>query len=67
MRDRVYENEQAEALRLLICKMNLVEWRHLRTAALGRLDALVIELEGLQGFKRSVDEALNSGDGSYRP
>lgn len=25
------------------------------------------ELEGLRLFKRSVDEALNSGDGSYRP
>lgn len=25
------------------------------------------ELEGLRVFKRSVDEALNSGDGSYRP
>lgn len=24
-------------------------------------------LEGLERFKRSVDEALNSGDGSYRP
>jgi len=25
------------------------------------------ELESLRAFKRSVDEALNSGDGSYRP
>lgn len=25
------------------------------------------ELNGLRAFKRSVDEALNSGDGSYRP
>lgn len=25
------------------------------------------EVEGLRAFKRSVDEALNSGDGSYRP
>jgi hypothetical protein len=25
------------------------------------------ELDGLQQFKRSVDAALNSGDGSYRP
>jgi hypothetical protein len=24
-------------------------------------------VEGLEAFKRSVDEALNSGDGSYRP
>ena len=25
------------------------------------------ELESLRAFKRSVDEALNSGDGTYRP
>ncbi len=25
------------------------------------------ELEGLRSFKRCVDAALNSGDGSYRP
>lgn len=25
------------------------------------------ELESLREFKRSVDAALNSGDGSYRP
>jgi hypothetical protein len=25
------------------------------------------ELEGLRQFKHSVDEALNSGDGAYRP
>jgi hypothetical protein len=25
------------------------------------------ELEGLRAFKRSVEEALNSGDGAYRP
>lgn len=30
-------------------------------------DAERAELEGLRAFKRSVDEALNSGDGSYRP
>lgn len=24
-------------------------------------------VEGLESFKRGVDEALNSGDGSYRP
>lgn len=25
------------------------------------------ELNGLRAFKRNVDEALNSGDGVYRP
>lgn len=25
------------------------------------------EIKGLRGFRRSVDEALNSGDGVYRP
>lgn len=32
-----------------------------------RIVELTREVEGLRGFKRSVDEALNSGDGSYRP
>lgn len=31
------------------------------------LTAMQRELESLRAFKRSVDEALNSGDGSYRP
>jgi hypothetical protein len=26
-----------------------------------------VELEGFHAWKRSVDEALNSGDGVYRP
>jgi len=25
------------------------------------------ELDGLRSWKRSIDEALNSGDGAYRP
>lgn len=29
--------------------------------------ALAARVESLQGFKRSVEEALNMGDGSYRP
>lgn len=32
-----------------------------------RIEELEKELEGLRGWKRSVDEALNSGDGTYRP
>ena len=36
-------------------------------AAQARVEALRQEVEGLRAFKRSVDEALNSGDGSYRP
>jgi len=39
--------------------------------ALSRLRALLeaqqAELEGYRRFKASVDEALNSGDGAYRP
>ena len=31
------------------------------------LTALEAECESLRAFKRSVDEALNTGDGSYRP
>lgn len=28
---------------------------------------LLEEIKGLRAWKRSIDEALNSGDGSYRP
>jgi hypothetical protein len=31
------------------------------------LPQLLAEVEGLRAFKASVDAALNSGDGSYRP
>ena len=37
------------------------------TASLQREAALEIEVAGLRAFKASVDEALNMGDGSYRP
>lgn len=30
-------------------------------------DELIASLDGAMAFKRSVDAALNSGDGSYRP
>ena len=41
-------------------------WHHgdIRIERIAELEA---ELESLRGFKRSVDEALNSGDGAYRP
>ncbi len=32
-----------------------------------RITALEAEVKRLKGFKRHVDEALNSGDGSYKP
>lgn len=35
--------------------------------AADELERLRREVEGLRAFKRSVDEALNSGNGSYRP
>ena len=31
------------------------------------LSSMFNELEGLRAFKANVDEALNSGDGVYRP
>ena len=31
------------------------------------IEALQVELNGLRAWKRGVDEALNSGDGAYRP
>jgi ribosomal protein S21 len=33
----------------------------------GNVVSAVVELNALRAFKRTVDEALNSGDGSYRP
>lgn len=33
----------------------------------GRCEEIEAERDGLQRFKAGVDEALNSGDGSYRP
>lgn len=39
-------------------------WRHNNKVA---MDDLQRELDGLRSFKSSVDEALNSGDGTYRP
>ncbi|GAF78903.1 unnamed protein product, partial [marine sediment metagenome] len=32
-----------------------------------RIEELELEMDGLRRFKRGVDEALNSGDGTYRP
>lgn len=32
-----------------------------------RVDELKAEIKSLEGFKHGVDEALNSGDGVYRP
>ncbi len=40
--------------------MSGAEWRRL-------VEGLVREIEALEAFKRSVDEALNTGDGAYRP
>lgn len=55
----------------------LSEWRKLRAyterqkgelaAAHAEVERLEAELESLRAFKRNVDEALNSGDGVYRP
>ena len=40
-------------------------------ASIGRLESTLdqarAELDSLRAWKRSVDEALNSGDGAYRP
>ena len=37
------------------------------SAYVHKIVELTKRIEGLLSFKRSVDEALNSGDGSYRP
>jgi hypothetical protein len=38
-----------------------------RSALYEAADVLANEIDSLRAFKRSVDEALNTGDGSYRP
>lgn len=32
-----------------------------------RIEELEEQVRGWEGYKRGIDEALNSGDGSYRP
>lgn len=39
---------------------NIARW-------LDMLNKVERDLKGLEAFKRSVDEALNTGDGAYRP
>lgn len=38
-----------------------------RATAAKRMREIASEVEGLKQFKASVDEALNSGNGSYKP
>jgi hypothetical protein len=56
------------------CRAHAVDWRRrcLTAEWLGRSlrderDALAKRVRELQGQCNSVDEALNSGDGSYKP
>ena len=43
------------------------EWNERYQRMLQTEEELRAEIRGLRAFKSSVDEALNSGDGSYRP
>lgn len=57
--------ERARIRRQAASRRSVQEGRPDRLADL--LDEAANEIDGLRAFKRSVDEALNSGDGSYRP
>jgi len=63
--------EQQEKDFLIILNCARPRARQLAVQTLSRLradlEALQAEIEALQKFKASVDEALNSGDGAYRP
>lgn len=64
--DLVYRLRERARIRRQIPSRKSVQAGELdRIAAL--LDEAAGEIEGLRSFKRSVDAALNSGDGSYRP
>lgn len=43
------------------------EWNERYQRMLATEEALRAEIKGLRGFKNSVDEALNTGNGTYKP
>jgi hypothetical protein len=49
------------------CQREMALWRALYDVCSRERVSLCDEVDGLRAFKRSVDYALNSGDGSYRP
>jgi len=51
----------------LVCQVDLATWPCPTARLAARVRELEAEVEGLRGFYRSVNEALNSGDGVYRP
>jgi hypothetical protein len=77
MSEKLSENTPSREMTLREWTMRLPE-EHLARKELAALEsslaqaqavveALRTELEGLRAWKRSIDEALNSGDGAYRP
>lgn len=57
----VLEEERRSGIEYRTVLKDLTEFQKAKIAALEN------EVAGLRAFKRSVDVALNSGDGSYRP
>jgi hypothetical protein len=64
--DLVYRlRERARIRRQIPGRKSAAEGKPDRIANL--LDEAADEIDNLRVFKRGVDEALNSGDGAYRP
>lgn len=55
----------ATGLWVLYTELDKMEQRALSAEA--EVERLKEDLKGWYGYKRDIDEALNSGDGSYRP
>ena len=63
-RDRLHEFARNLERELIACN---AEWNERYQRMLATEKELRAEIRSLRGFKASVDEALNMGDGSYRP
>jgi len=59
------ETQKENAVEILDERLNLASLK--LSNAYDEISKLKKELESLRAFKHSVDEALNSGDGTYRP
>lgn len=66
LRDIATLKKEVEGLSLFYDRL-ILNFADMEKDLLQQLAAARKELEGLRSFKESVDEALNFGDGSYRP
>jgi hypothetical protein len=66
VKELVGANAQLKA-ELVLCNEQLAAHIDFVKQYQGEVADLKAKLDGLRQFKSSVDEALNSGDGAYRP